>query len=107
MSTEAGTEASGRPRANRAEDWSARPPEEGCWGLEPVPLFVAAAAVVVAAPEFEMWRCESDAWLVQVGACGFLDVGLEVVEKEGLHRPDPEVLPRRLVRGTHVRALVG
>ena len=31
---EAGTEAAGRPRANRAEDWSARPPEEGCWGPE-------------------------------------------------------------------------
>ena len=25
----------GRPRANRAEDWSAQPPEEGYWGLAP------------------------------------------------------------------------
>ena len=31
----AGTEKAGRPRANRAEDWSRRPPEEGCPGLEP------------------------------------------------------------------------
>ena len=39
----------GRPRANRAEDWSAQPPDEGCWGLEPVPVVVAAAAVDAAA----------------------------------------------------------
>ena len=30
----AGSEKAGRPRANRAEDWSRQPPEEGCLGLE-------------------------------------------------------------------------
>ena len=34
----------GRPRANRAEDWSAQPPDGGYLGLEPVPAVVAAVA---------------------------------------------------------------
>ena len=46
---EAGTEEAGRPRANRAEDWSRQPPEEGCWGLEPVVEAVVAAAAAAAA----------------------------------------------------------
>ena len=43
---EGGTKEAGRPRANRAEDWSAQPPAEGCWGLEPFREAVAVAAAV-------------------------------------------------------------
>ena len=46
---EAGAEEAGRPRANRAEDWSRRPPEEGCLGLEPVAEVASAAAAAAAA----------------------------------------------------------
>ena len=97
----------GRPRANRAEDWSPQPPEEGCLGyqsdleavvLGPTRKRNAAPAVTVQAlaplktAAADELNCVSDGRLAAECECELQDVDRAVVEMEDSDRPDPEVL---------------
>ena len=107
---EAEMEAAGRPRANRAEDWSARPPEEGCWGhesnLEAAAVAAAAVAILVAVAYVET-SIESAGSLARA----FLFEGpggdLAEVDLVADHCPDQEVPPPEHLRRIRMRASNG
>ena len=97
----------GRPRANRAEDWSPPPPERECLGyqsdLEAVVLgptrkrnAAPAMTVPVLAPlktvAADELNCVSDGRSAAECECELQDVDRAVVEMEDSGHPDPEVL---------------
>ena len=86
----------GRPRANRAEDWSAQPPDGGYLGLELVPEFAAAAAVVAAAGAGMSNGFAGS--LVPASWYGPLDDDLAAEGWVVCPRPDQAVLPRGRLR---------
>ena len=93
----------GRPRANRAEDWSAQPPDGGYLGLEPVPAVVAAAAVAAAAHGGTLNVFAGS--LARAFLFGHPGDDQAAVDWAVRPRPDPAVLPRGRLRWIQMQVL--